>query len=98
VLSVDGKTDLAQAQRELGPRIALQGNVDPSILLGPVEQIQRATVNAVEKTGGIGHILNLGHGILPNTPVESARAFVSAGKSAPVAARPASAGRIGSPD
>jgi len=88
VLSVDWNTDLAEARRKLGTRVALQGNVDPSILLGPAEEIRRAAREAIEKTGGVGHILNLGHGILPTTPVESARAFVQAGKTAMVAARP----------
>jgi len=87
VLSVDWKTDLAEARRELGGSVALQGNVEPSILLGPAETIQSAAEEAVEKTGGVGHILNLGHGILPNTPVEHARAFVKAGQTARVAAR-----------
>jgi uroporphyrinogen decarboxylase len=87
VLSVGSKTDLAEARRDLGPKIALQGNVDPSILLGPVEGIRRAAVEAVEKTAGVGHILNLGHGILPTTQVPNAQAFVAAGQAAPVAAR-----------
>jgi uroporphyrinogen decarboxylase len=85
-LSVDWHTDLADARRELGTRIALQGNVDPSVLLGPIEGVRLAAEQAVEKTGGVGHILNLGHGILPNTPVENARAFVQAGQKAPVTA------------
>ena len=89
VLSVDWNTDLAQARRELGPTIALQGNVDPSILLGTVDGVRRAAEKAVDKTGGIGHILNLGHGILPNTPVENARAFVKAGQQVPVSTRAA---------
>jgi uroporphyrinogen decarboxylase len=88
VLSVDWNTDLAEARRKLGRRVALQGNVDPSVLLRPVEEVRRAAREAIEKTGGAGHILNLGHGILPNTPVENARAFVQAGKAALVAARP----------
>ena len=87
VLSVDWNTDLAEARRTLGRKVALQGNVDPSKLLGPVDEIRRAAREAIEKTGGVGHILNLGHGILPNTPVENARAFVEAGKTALVAAR-----------
>src|SRR6204780_5028000 len=82
VLSVDWNTDLAQARRKLGTRIALQGNVDPSTLLGPIEGVRAAAREAVEKTGGLGHILNLGHGILPTTPVENARAFVEAGQTA----------------
>lgn len=87
VLSVDWKTDLGEARRALGEGIALQGNVDPSILLGDVNQLRRAAREAVEKTAGFGHILNLGHGILPNTPVAKAKAFVEAGQSALVAAR-----------
>ncbi len=87
VLSVDWNTDLADARRRIGSRIALQGNIDPSTLLGPVDEIRRATREAIEKTGGTGHILNLGHGILPTTPVENARAFVEAGKTAMAAAR-----------
>jgi uroporphyrinogen decarboxylase len=87
VLSVDWKTDLGQARRELGMGVALQGNVDPSILLGPIEGVRRAALDAVERTGGLGHILNLGHGILPNTPVENARAFVKAGQAALAATR-----------
>ena len=87
VLSVDWKTDLAVARRALGPNVALQGNVEPSILLGSVDQVRCAAVEAVEKTGGVGHILNLGHGILPNTPVENAKVFVEAGQAAPMRAR-----------
>jgi uroporphyrinogen decarboxylase len=87
VLSVDSKTDLAEARRTLGQKVALQGNVDPAILLCPVEEIRSAALEAVEKTGGIGHILNLGHGILPATPVKSAEAFVEAGQKAPVQTR-----------
>jgi uroporphyrinogen decarboxylase len=87
VLSVDWKTDLAEARERLGERVVLQGNVDPSILLGSREAVRVAALDAVEKTGGIGHILNLGHGILPNTPVENARAFVEAARNAPVTAQ-----------
>ena len=82
VLSVDWNTDLIKARQELGDRIALQGNVDPSILLGDESGVRRAAREAVEKTGGVGHILNLGHGILPSTPVANAKAFVEAGQTA----------------
>src|ERR1700761_7804935 len=81
VLSVDWRTDLQEARAIVGDKIALQGNVDPSILLTLPESVREAAVDAVMATGGVGHILNLGHGILPNTPVENARAFVDAGKS-----------------
>jgi uroporphyrinogen decarboxylase len=87
VLSVDWNTDLADARRKLGDRVALQGNVDPSILLGEENEVRLAARDAVEKTGGLGHILNLGHGILPNTPVSNAKAFVEAGQTARATAR-----------
>ncbi len=87
VLSVDWRTDLAEARRFLGTRVALQGNVDPAVLLGPEATVRKATRECVEKTGGVGHILNLGHGILPATPVENARAFVQAAKAVPVSTR-----------
>jgi uroporphyrinogen decarboxylase len=92
VLSVDWRVDLAALREQLGPGIALQGNVDPDILLGPEEGVRQAAREAVEKTGGVGHILNLGHGILQQTPVENARAFVQAGQSAPIAATVRSGG------
>jgi uroporphyrinogen decarboxylase len=80
VLSVDSQTDLAEARRALGRRVALQGNVEPTVLLGDEAGIRRAVREAIEKTGGAGHILNLGHGILPATSVENARAFVEEGQ------------------
>ncbi len=87
VLSVDSNTDLANARTRLGNKVALQGNVDPSILLGDQDGIRGAVAAAIEKTGGAGHILNLGHGILPNTPVENAKLFVESGQKAMAAAR-----------
>lgn len=94
VISVDWLTDLAHARHLFGRRVALQGNVDPHILLGAESDIQQAARDAVQKTGGLGHILNLGHGILPRTPVANAKAFVEAGQAAPIMA-PA---QIGSQD
>lgn len=80
VLSVDWRTDLAEARAKLGSRVALQGNVDPAVLLSSGEQIQYAVREAIAKTGGVGHILNLGHGILPQTPVDNAKVFVRAAR------------------
>ncbi|HVB87833.1 MAG TPA: uroporphyrinogen decarboxylase [Candidatus Dormibacteraeota bacterium] len=87
VLSVDWNTDLADARKRLGNGVALQGNVNPSILLGDENEVRSAARAAVEKTSGFGHILNLGHGILPTTPVANAKAFVEAGQAALAAAR-----------
>ncbi len=65
---MDWRADLAKLRSQFGSRIALQGNVDPCALLGSPETIRGAVREAVEATGGVGHILNLGHGILPQTP------------------------------
>ena len=80
VLSVDWRVDLAALRKTLGPKIALQGNVDPAILLGPTDKIRGATQSALSALDGIGHILNLGHGIFKQTPVENARLFIETGQ------------------
>jgi len=65
-----------------GPRVALQGNLDPAVLFGPQEKIRQATLDIVSELGGRGHILNLGHGILRSTPVENAQLFIHTGQQA----------------
>jgi uroporphyrinogen decarboxylase len=80
VLSVDWRIDLAEARAKLGPRVALQGNVDPAVLFAPAEKVRAVTRETAEKLGGVGHILNLGHGILQGTPVENAQAFIETGQ------------------
>jgi uroporphyrinogen decarboxylase len=82
VLSVDWRINLREAREMLGPRTALQGNVDPAVLFGPPEKIRKATLDAAGALGGVGHILNLGHGILPGTPVENAQLFIETGQKA----------------
>jgi uroporphyrinogen decarboxylase len=82
VLSVDWRLDLGEIRGALGPKIALQGNVDPAVLLGPAERIREVTQDTINSLGGRGHILNLGHGILPNTRVENAQLFVETGQQA----------------
>jgi len=91
VLSVDWRVNLAELRRALGPKIALQGNVDPAVLLGPPDRINAVTRKTVLALQGAGHILNLGHGILPDTPVENARLFIDTGQKVLVQAMEATA-------
>ena len=85
VLSVDWRMDLAQLCEKFGDHIAIQGNIDPSVLLTSPEVIADSVNRAVRQTRGRGHILNLGHGILAETPVDNALAFIRAGQSAALA-------------
>jgi uroporphyrinogen decarboxylase len=82
VLSVDWRVNLRELRDELGPRIALQGNVDPAVLFGPQEKIRSVTQETIFALRGEGHILNLGHGILQNTPVENAKLFIETAQEA----------------
>lgn len=94
VLSVDWRVSLSALRTLAGPRVALQGNLDPAILFGPQEKIRQSTFAIAAELFGQGHILNLGHGILPHTPVENAQLFVHTGQQAPLhAALPASPSR-----
>jgi uroporphyrinogen decarboxylase len=77
VLSVDWRQPLSQVRQTVGSRV-LQGNLDPAALLGPVPEIERRVARLIADGQGGGHIVNLGHGILPMTPVEHAQAFVAA--------------------
>jgi uroporphyrinogen decarboxylase len=77
VLSVDWRVSLAEARRRSGGRKTIQGNLDPCALLAPVESIRRETARVLADGAGGPHILNLGHGILQQTPVEHAKAFVA---------------------
>ena len=80
VLSVDWRVDLRELRRTLGPKIALQGNVDPAVLFAPESTIRKVTQDTAAALGGIGHILNLGHGISQHTPVENAKIFIQTGQ------------------
>jgi uroporphyrinogen decarboxylase len=82
VLSVDWRISLGEVRKLAGPRVALQGNLDPAILFSPQEKIRQATLGIVTELGGHGHILNLGHGILQHTPVENAQLFILTGQQA----------------
>ncbi len=77
VLSVSWTEDLEQARQAVGSKVGLQGNLDPSALFAPKEVLLRETKNVLQKAGSHpGYIFNLGHGILPKTPVDNAKALV----------------------
>jgi uroporphyrinogen decarboxylase len=77
VLGLDWHTGLGKARDILGPDVAVQGNLDPTVLYGPKPLIESEVKRILEENGGRpGHIFNLGHGILPDTPPENARFMV----------------------
>lgn len=80
VIGLDWTVDMAAARRALGEH-PVQGNLDPSVLFGDVDSVRERTREVIESAGPAGHILNLGHGVHKETPVESVRAFVETAKS-----------------
>jgi uroporphyrinogen decarboxylase len=76
VIGVDWRIPLDAAWARIGER-AIQGNLDPAVLLGPRDQIERRAHEVLRRADRRpGHIFNLGHGILPGTPVENVKALV----------------------
>jgi uroporphyrinogen decarboxylase len=82
VLSVDWRVPLGELRKLAGPRVAIQGNLDPAILFATADKIRSSTLGIVGELSGHGHILNLGHGILQHTPVENAQVFIQTGQQA----------------
>lgn len=77
VIGVDWRIDLDRAWQSVGHDVAVQGNLDPITLLAPVAEIRRQARRILDQAGGRpGHIFNLGHGIVPQTPVDHVRALV----------------------
>ena len=76
-IGLDWTADARAARKLAGGRVALQGNLDPAALFAPPERVREAARKVLESFGAQpGHIFNLGHGILPQTPVESVAALV----------------------
>lgn len=75
-LGIDWCITPGLARQFAGDNVTLQGNFDPAKLLLPIPQLGKEVKNMLQAFGGHRHISNLGHGILPNVPVDHARAFV----------------------
>jgi uroporphyrinogen decarboxylase len=81
VIGLDWKVDLGDARARLGSAVAVMGNLDPVLLFGPVAQMEaRVRQIFAANAGRPGHVFNLGHGILPGTPVATVQAMVAAVK------------------
>lgn len=80
VYSIDWRIGLGRARERLragGARtFAVQGNLDPALLLGSPERLRKQIASVVEEGGGAGHVFNLGHGIYPETPIENVELLV----------------------
>ena len=78
VIGLDWQVELDEAWARLGYDVGVQGNLDPVVLYAPVEEIDRKVKDILERAGQRpGHIFNLGHGILPQTPVEHVDAAIA---------------------
>ena len=80
-LGVDWTCTARNARYLTGGQMTLQGNFDPARLLSPIAEIEKQTRDMIEQFGTTNYIANLGHGILPNIPVDHAKAFVDTVKS-----------------
>jgi uroporphyrinogen decarboxylase len=77
VIGLDWRVELDRAWERLGPGVGVQGNLDPVVLFAPLPEIERQVQRILAQAGGRpGHIFNLGHGILPHTPVDHVVALV----------------------
>ncbi|HMD13285.1 MAG TPA: uroporphyrinogen decarboxylase family protein, partial [Bacteroidota bacterium] len=80
-VGLDWTIDIADARRSVGNVVALQGNMDPTMLYARPERIREEVKSILKKFGkGNGHVFNLGHGILPDIPVDHAKEFIRAVK------------------
>ena len=76
MIGVDWRQGLDEAWKTIGPARGIQGNLDPARLFGPREALLAAADDVLARAAGRpGHIFNLGHGVLPQTPVENVQAL-----------------------
>jgi uroporphyrinogen decarboxylase len=77
VMGVDWRINIDQAWMDISYRSAIQGNLDPAVLFAPLPELKARVQEMLKRTGmRPGHIFNLGHGILPETPVDAVKAVV----------------------
>ena len=78
-VGLDWTVDIREAKKRVGHKVALQGNMDPSVLYAPAARIEQEVKNILAGFGeGSGHVFNLGHGIHQDVPTESPKVFVNA--------------------
>jgi len=76
-LGIDWMTDLGEARKRVGGRVALQGNLDPAVLLASPAVVRKEARRVVDAYGnGPGHVFNLGHGITPQASIDAVVALV----------------------
>ncbi len=80
VLGVDWRVGIDEVRRRVGDGVALQGNLDPGALFASPSEIRARVADILGRAGKVGHIFNLGHGVLPETNPEHVRAMVEAVK------------------
>jgi uroporphyrinogen decarboxylase len=78
VIGLDWRIEIDDARRVLGPNVAVQGNLDPLALFLPRADLEARVADILRRAGPVGHIFNLGHGILPPTEPDAAKALVDA--------------------
>ena len=79
VIGLEWRVDLDEGWKRVGYSVGVQGNLDPVALFAPPAEIRKRVAEILDRAGGRpGHIFNLGHGILPETPVEHVIAMVDA--------------------
>ncbi len=79
IIGIDWRQDLKKAWETVGPERGVQGNFEPIALFAPIPEIRKRVKRILDQAGNRnGHIFNLGHGILPTTPIDNAKAMIDA--------------------
>jgi len=92
VMGLDWRLPIDEAWARVGHDLGVQGNLDPAVLFAPWDAVERAAVDVLQRVGGrVGHVFNLGHGVLPTTPLDHIQRLVDLvhERSAAIRAEPA---------